>query len=103
MSDVKVLALVGSLRAASVNRQIAGLVAARAPAGIEVNLYRGLGGGLGELPLYNGDIDNPGADVVDAPAFSLPIDALGGKHPRESDDVVARLNDVLTKLTAEVG
>ena len=183
MSDIKVLTLVGSLRAASVNRQIAGLAAARAPAGIEVNLYRGLGGGLGELPLYNEDIDNPadlpasasalrgavadadailvvtpeyngsipgglknaidwlsrpyghnalaakplavigasmgqyggvwahddarksfgiaGADVVDAPAFSLPIDALGGKHPRESDDVVASLNDVLSKLAAE--
>ncbi len=65
MSDIKVLALVGSLRAASVNRQIAGLAAARAPAGIEVDLYRGLGGGLGDLPLYNEDIDNaadlPGA------------------------------------------
>jgi NAD(P)H-dependent FMN reductase len=59
MSDINVLTLVGSLRAASVNRQIAGLAAARAPAGIEVNLYRGLGGGLGELPLYNEDIDNP--------------------------------------------
>lgn len=59
MSEIKVLTLVGSLRAASVNRQIAGLAAARAPAGIEVNLYRGLGGGLGELPLYNEDIDNP--------------------------------------------
>jgi NAD(P)H-dependent FMN reductase len=185
MSEIKVLALVGSLRAPSVNRQIAGLASARAPAGIEVNLYRGLGGGLGELPLYNEDIDNAadlpasahalrgavaaadailvvtpeyngsipgglknaidwlsrpygqnalsakplvvigasigqyggiwahdearksfgiaGADVVDAPAFSLPIDALCGKHPRESDDVVARLNDVLTKLAAEAG
>ena len=58
MSDIKVLTLVGSLRAASVNRQIAGLAAARAPAGIEVNLYRGLRGGPGELPLYNEDIDN---------------------------------------------
>jgi NAD(P)H-dependent FMN reductase len=55
MSDITVLALVGSLRAASVNRQIAGLAAAR----IEVNLYRGVGGGLGELPLYNEDIDTP--------------------------------------------
>jgi len=44
-----------------------------------------------------------GADVVDAPAFSLPIDALGGKPPRESNDVVARLTDVLTKLAAEAG
>jgi NAD(P)H-dependent FMN reductase len=185
MSEIKVLTLLGSLRAASVNRQIAGLAAARAPAGIEVNLYRGLGGGLGEVPLYNEDIDNAadlpgaahtlrgavaaadailavtpeyngsipgalknaidwlsrpygqnalsakplavigasmgqyggvwahdearksfgiaGADVVDAPAFSLPIDALGGKPPRESEDVIARLHDVLTKLAAEAG
>ena len=44
-----------------------------------------------------------GANVVDAPAFSLPVGALGGKPPRDSDDVVASLNDVLTKLAAEVG
>ena len=185
MSEIKVLALVGSLRAASVNRQIAGLAAARAPAGIEVNLYRGLGGGLGELPLYNEDIDNPadlpasasalrgavgqadailvvtpeyngsipgalknaidwlsrpygrnalsakplavigasmgqyggvwahdearksfgiaGANVVDAPTFSLPIDELAGKHPRENHDLINSLNDVLTKLAAQAG
>ena len=167
------------------NRQIAGLAAARAPAGIEVNLYRGLGGGLGELPLYNEDIDNPadlpgsastlrgavaaadailvvtpeynggipgalknaidwlsrpyghnalsakpltvvgasmgqyggvwahdetrksfgiaGANVIDAPTFSLPIDTLAGKHPRENHDLIASLNDVLTKLAAQAG
>ena len=44
MSEIKVLTLVGSLRAASVNRQIAGLAAARAPAGIEVNLYEASAG-----------------------------------------------------------
>ncbi len=185
MSEIKVLTLVGSLRAASVNRQIAGLAAARAPAGITVNLYRGLGGGLGELPLFNEDIDNAadlpasastlrvavaaadailvvtpeyngsipgglknaidwlsrpygqnalsakplavvgasmgqyggvwahdearksfgiaGANVVDAPTFSLPIEALVGKAPRESDHVIASLNDVLTKLAAQAG
>jgi NAD(P)H-dependent FMN reductase len=185
MSDINVLTLVGSLRAASVNRQIAGLAAATAPAGITVNLYRGLGGGLGEVPLYNEDIDNPadlpasahalrgavahadailvvtpeyngsipgalknaidwlsrpyghnalaakplavvgasmgqyggiwahdetrksfgiaGATVVDAPTFSLPIEELGGKLPRDSHHVVASLNDVLTKLAAEAG
>jgi NAD(P)H-dependent FMN reductase len=53
MSDIKVLTLVGSLRAASVNRQIAGLAAQTAPAGITVDVYQGLGGGLGEFPLYN--------------------------------------------------
>jgi hypothetical protein len=59
MSDINVLALVGSLRAASVNHQIAALAAETAPAGITVTVYHGLGAGLGELPLYNEDIDNP--------------------------------------------
>jgi NAD(P)H-dependent FMN reductase len=59
MSDIKVLTWVGSLRAASVNPQIAALAAATAPAGITVNVYQGLGAGLGELPLYNEDIDKP--------------------------------------------
>jgi NAD(P)H-dependent FMN reductase len=185
MSDIKVLAFVGSLRAASVNRQIAELAAETAPAGITVDVYEGVGGGLGELPFYNEDIDNPadipasvttlrsavadadavlvvtpeyngsipgvlknaidwlsrpygqstlagkplsvigaalgqyggvwahdetrksigiaGADVVDGAAFSLPVSSLGGRHPRENDDVVATLNDVLTKLATEVG
>jgi hypothetical protein len=44
-----------------------------------------------------------GADVVDAPAFPLSVAAIGGKPLRESDDVVASLNEVLTKLAAEAG
>jgi NAD(P)H-dependent FMN reductase len=41
MSDINVLALVGSLRAASVNHQIAALAAETAPAGITVTVYHG--------------------------------------------------------------
>ena len=37
------------------------------------------------------------------PTFSLPIEALGGKLPRESHDLVTSLNDVLTKLAAQAG
>ena len=44
-----------------------------------------------------------GANVVDAATFSLPIEELGGKLPRENRDVVASLNDVLTKLAAQAG
>jgi NAD(P)H-dependent FMN reductase len=62
MSDTKVLALVGSLRAASLNRQLAELAAEKAPDGVTVTVYEGKGGGLGELPFYNEDVDNP-ADV----------------------------------------
>lgn len=58
MPAIKVLALVGSLRAASVNRQIAELAADVAPDGVTVTVYQGLGEGLGELPFYNEDLDS---------------------------------------------
>ncbi|OSC39204.1 NAD(P)H-dependent oxidoreductase [Mycobacterium decipiens] len=52
-SDIKVLALVGSLRAASLNRQIAELAATVAPDGVTVAVFEG----LADLPFYNEDID----------------------------------------------
>ncbi len=57
MSDINVLVLVGSLRAASVNRQLAELAVESAPDGVTLTVFDG----LGELPFYNEDIDN--ADV----------------------------------------
>lgn len=57
MADVTVLVLVGSLRAASINRQLAELAVETAPDGISLQLFDG----LGELPFYNEDIDT--ADV----------------------------------------
>lgn len=56
-SDIQILALVGSLRAASINRQIAELATDVAPDSVHVNLFDG----LGELPFYNEDIDTAGA------------------------------------------
>lgn len=53
MADVKVLVLVGSLRAASVNRQLAELAVEQAPEGVELRIFDR----LGELPFYNEDID----------------------------------------------
>jgi NAD(P)H-dependent FMN reductase len=69
MSDTKVLALVGSLRAASINRQIAELAAELALDGVAVTIFEG----LGDLPFYNEEID----DVMnpDAPALA-PVAAL---------------------------
>lgn len=58
MPDIKVLGLVGSLRAASINRQIAELATEAAPNGVAVTIFEG----LGDLPFYNEDIDND-ADV----------------------------------------
>jgi NAD(P)H-dependent FMN reductase len=68
-SDVKVLALVGSLRAASINRKIAELAASVAPDGVTVTVFEG----LGELPFYNEEIDD--AVTADAPALA-PVAAL---------------------------
>ncbi len=59
MADIKVLVLLGSLRAASINRQLAELAAESAPDGVNVTVYPG----LGELPFYNEDLD-----TADAPA-----------------------------------
>ncbi|BDX33290.1 FMN reductase [Mycobacterium antarcticum] len=56
MADVKVLVLVGSLRAASVNRQLAEVAEESAPADVSLQLFDR----LGELPFYNEDIDGEG-------------------------------------------
>src|SRR5258705_13008349 len=54
MSDINVLVLVGSLRAAAINRQLAELAVETAPEGVSLQLFDR----LGELPFYNEDVDN---------------------------------------------
>ncbi|MET9531231.1 NAD(P)H-dependent oxidoreductase [Streptomyces sp. NPDC006649] len=51
--SVHILALVGSLRSGSYNRQLAEAAVKRAPEGVEVTVYEG----LAEIPFYNEDID----------------------------------------------
>ncbi|WP_231972848.1 MULTISPECIES: NAD(P)H-dependent oxidoreductase [unclassified Mycobacterium] len=67
--NIKVLALVGSLRTASINRQIAELAADIAPEGVSVTVFEG----LAELPFYNEEIDD--AMNTDAPPLA-PVAAL---------------------------
>ena len=64
MSDTKVLVLVGSLRAASINRQLAELAIESPPDGVRLQLFDR----LGELPFYNEDIDT---DDVAEPVVAL--------------------------------
>jgi NAD(P)H-dependent FMN reductase len=69
MAEIKILALVGSLRAASINRKIAELAAAVAPDGVTVTIFEG----LSDVPFYNEEIDDtmtPGAPAV-APVAAL--------------------------------
>ncbi|WP_273735255.1 NADPH-dependent FMN reductase [Mycolicibacterium septicum] len=179
MSDINILTLVGSLRAASINRQIAELAVGAAPEGVTLSIFEG----LGDLPFYNDDIDGPdvvaavtalrtaaaqadavlvvtpefngsipavvknaidwlsrpfgngaakekpvavigasmgqyggvwshdetrksfgiaGAKVIEAVSLAVPVKSLDGKHPRESADLVAALDEVLKKLVAEL-
>jgi NAD(P)H-dependent FMN reductase len=70
MADIKVLTLVGSLRAASINRQLAELAAESAPDGISVTIYEG----LADLPFYNEDIDTD-----DAPAAVAALRAAAAE------------------------
>ncbi|MFI5567235.1 NAD(P)H-dependent oxidoreductase [Streptomyces sp. NPDC051740] len=69
--SVRILALVGSLRAGSHNRQLAEASVKLAPAGADVALYEG----LAEIPFYNEDIDVEGA--VPAAAAKLREAAAG--------------------------
>ncbi|OZC43497.1 FMN reductase [Rhodococcus sp. WWJCD1] len=71
MSDAHVLVLVGSLRAESVNKQIAETAVTVAPAGAEIVVYDG----LGDVPFYNEDIDVEGS----APAAALALRAAAEK------------------------
>ncbi|WP_228003077.1 NAD(P)H-dependent oxidoreductase [Nocardia australiensis] len=74
MSQTRILALVGSLRAASINRQLAEAAAQTAPEGVEVAIYEG----LGEIPFYNEDLDIPGAVPAAAQALRDAVAASDG-------------------------
>lgn len=56
MSQTRILVLVGSLRAASINRRLAEAAVKTAPEGVELAIYER----LGEMPFYNEDIDAEG-------------------------------------------
>lgn len=68
--SVRILALVGSLRAGSHNRQLAEAAVKLAPEGAEVQVFEG----LAEIPFYNEDLDVEG--TVPAPAVRLREAAL---------------------------
>lgn len=68
--SVRILALVGSLRAGSHNRQLAEAAARLAPEGVEVELFEG----LADVPFYNEDIDVE----VDVPAAAAKLREAAG-------------------------
>jgi len=70
MTDTRVLALVGSLRADSHNKKIAEAIKAQAPAGVTVEIAEG----LDQIPFYNEDLDGDAAPAA-AAAFREQVAA----------------------------
>ncbi|SFK57255.1 NAD(P)H-dependent oxidoreductase [Streptomyces pini] len=60
--SVRILALVGSLRSGSHNRQLAEAAVKHAPEGVEIVVHEG----LGDLPFYNEDVDAEGSVPAEA-------------------------------------
>ena len=87
MSQTNVLVLVGSLRAGSVNRQLAETAVSAAPEGATLTVFEG----LADVPFYNEDIDVEGASIPavdalrsaasDADAFLLVTPEYNGTIP----------------------
>lgn len=100
--DITILALVGSLRTESVNRQIAELAAEVAPDGVRVLVYEG----LGEVPFYNEDIDTPDAVPVAATALrtaAAEADAALVVTPEYNGTIPAVLKNAIDWLSRPFG
>ena len=59
-ATTRVVVLLGSLRADSLNRRIVDLISSRAPEGIVLEVAEG----LAEIPFYNEELDGPDAPVA---------------------------------------
>ncbi len=102
MPDIKVLALVGSLRAASINRQIAELATEAAPDGVAVTIFEG----LGDLPFYNEDIDNDAdvpAAVTALRAVAAEADATLVVTPEYNGSIPAVVKNAIDWLSRPFG
>jgi NAD(P)H-dependent FMN reductase len=101
MSDTKVLVLLGSLRAASINRQLAELAVEAAPGGVSLQLFDR----LGELPFYNEDIDNEGVaePVVALRAAAADADAALIVTPEYNGSIPGVLKNAIDWLSRPFG
>jgi NAD(P)H-dependent FMN reductase len=106
VAGIRVLALVGSLRAASINRQIAELAASVAPGDVTVTIFEG----LGELPFYNEEIDDamtagapPLAPVVALRAAAADADAALVVTPEDNGSIPAVIKNAIDWLSRPFG
>jgi len=97
MAQTTILTLVGSLRAASINRQIADLAAEQAPEGVELTIYEG----LDEVPFYNEDLDTetPPAAVAALRSAAAQADAALLVTPEYNGSIPAVFKNAIDWLS----
>lgn len=71
---VKILALSGSLRKASVNTAVLRVAAALAPPDVEITVFQGLGG----IPPFDPDLDTNGSAPPNVLSFRQMVDEADG-------------------------
>lgn len=102
MTDNTVLALVGSLRNGSTNRQLAEAASQLAPSNSEVVIFEG----LADIPFYNDDIDVPGAVPAAAQRLreaATAADALLLLTPEHNGTIPAVLKNAIDWLSRPFG
>ena len=101
MTDTRVIVLVGSLRADSLNRRIAEVLRDQAPAGVTLEIVDG----LEQLPFYNEDLDG-----VNVPAVAAALrdkvanaDRVLAVTPEYNGTMPAVLNNAIDWLSRPYG
>ncbi|MEU6664198.1 NAD(P)H-dependent oxidoreductase [Streptomyces sp. NPDC046821] len=100
--SVRILALVGSLRAGSHNRQLAEAAAKHAPAGVDIEIFEG----LADVPFYNEDIDVEGSVPAAAAALraaAAQTDAFLLFSPEYNGTMPAVLKNAIDWLSRPFG
>ncbi|OBI41268.1 NAD(P)H-dependent oxidoreductase [Mycobacterium sp. E796] len=106
VGEIKIVAFVGSLRAASINRQIAELAGDVAPDGVTVTIFEG----LAEVPFYNEEIDDamnpdapPLASVTALRAAAADADAALVVTPEYNGSIPAVIKNAIDWLSRPFG
>ena len=100
--SVRILALVGSLRADSHNKKLAEAIALNAPENVDVQIH----GSLGNIPFYNEDIDVEGQVPEAAAALRAAAneaDTLLLVTPEHNGTVPAALKNAIDWLSRPFG
>ena len=101
MTDTRVLVLVGSLRADSLNRRIAEVLREQAPEGVTLEIVDG----LAELPFYNEDLDGENVPAVAAALRDkvANADRVLAVTPEYNGTMPAVLNNAIDWLSRPYG